>query len=346
MADYYADGTATGGGDAGTADNPWEGEAGLQTLLDTLTPGDTGYIRNTFTLTGALDLDGTTGTSVSAVKVIGTRTDSWTVDGTLARIDANGAAANCLVWGVGMQYWNFANVVFENATASGIKSAGTVTAYATFTNCHFSDNTLHGFDCDVAANMGNLVFVSCAFNDNGGQGLYGRANMFLIGCEAIGNAGVGITIASGAVIYCLAHNNGANGGIYLTGTCAAVGCVSDGNTADGILTTVGACVFGCRLTNNGAWGMDPLAVGSAFHNFFGSGNGSGTIDSASYIETEIKGAETNLTTGAEWYEDQTNDKFNLKMGAAGFRTSVAIDADNDAVFSVGLPNVPIVRPKG
>ena len=133
VAPYYAIGDhLSGGTDSGTMANPWLGARGLQEMIDTLAAGETGFMRGTFLLTDGtrigdgedndeIDLDNTAGTSTSQVKLIGTRADSWTVDGTPSLIDGNGVAPDCLVWGVGVDYWQISNVThYPDLIGTGI----------------------------------------------------------------------------------------------------------------------------------------------------------------------------------------------------------------------------------
>ncbi len=353
VAPYYADANLSQGGtDAGTSTNPWLGALGLQTLMDTLAAGEVGYIRGNFILNdgsriGAgedgdpIDLDGATGTSTAAIKVYGTDTD-WTVNGVLATLDGNGVAVNCMIWGAGKAYWHFHNVTFTGATGDGVDGVGggTTSCYGLWTNCHFDDNRGDGFDADVTANLRYNVFVQCSFNENDGRGLRGQNFVDAYYCEAFDNDSYGLTINASKAIGCIVHSNNASAGMGVTGSgAAAVNCVIEGNTGDCIQSQAGAMIIGCRLTNCTEAAINPTANGYLFYSYYDD-----SIDDATRIETKIKGVETNLTTGLEGYEDRANGKLNLIMGAAGFRTAIAIDANNDAVIAMGLPTVPIVWP--
>ncbi len=353
-APYYADANlAQGGTNSGTSTNPWLGAKGLQHAYDLLAAGEKGYMRGTFLLNDGsrtgdadgndgdpIDLDANSGTSTSAIKVFGTAAD-WSVDGTLAIIDGNGAATECLIWGVGKVFWDFHNVTFTGATGDGMKGGGAATCGSLFTNCHFDDNGGHGADCDIAANLRNICFVQCSFNNNDGRGLYGQNFVDAYLCDAIGNGSIGMTLNVGRAFACVSHGNQASYGIGLNGTpSAAICCASDGNSGDAISSQSGAMILGCRLTNSTVDSVDPSALGYLFYNYYDN-----SISDSGRMTTEIKGVETNLTTGLEGYEDRANDKLNLIMGAAGFRTVIPIDANNDAVIAMGLPTVPIVWPR-
>ena len=352
-APYYADGNLeAGGADLGTLDNPWLGALGFQNVLDNLDAGEVGYVRGTFVLDDgsrdggedgtALNLDTNSGSSTSPINVYGTN-GSWVVDGTLAIVNGADVAPNCLLYAASKYYWNFHNITFQNATGDGVDGvSGTTTIYATFVNCHFDDNGGHGFDGEETANLQYVNFIKCSFNGNGGRGCYGQMFSRLYFCEAIGNGNVGFTVSSGSVLFaCIAHDNKASYGIGLNGgVSAAICCVSDGNVGDGFSTQYGAVVIGCRSTNNTVASFDPAYIGVALYNYY-----DGSMDDPSRYITEVNGVETNLMTGLEGYEDRANDKFNLIKGAAGFRTSIAIDSDNDAIIAMGLPTVPIVWPR-
>jgi len=344
MADYYADGTASGGLNNGSQSDPWEGAAGLQTLLDTLTAGDTGYIRNTFTLTAPLDIDQNSGNTSATINLIGTN-GSWVVDGTQARIDAN-ATTNCVIYANTFLYWRVENIVFEKATGTGVEAGAAISsANTTFQNCHFFDNGAHGFDGEAAANASGWLFVRCRFTDNDSYGLYGRSFTFPLLCESRNNGSLGMYLSSGScAMNCFVSDNGGIGGIRLISFAVAANCVCDDNTGDGLVTAAASGVIGCRATNNSEYGIDPLGVASLYYNYF-NGNTLGTIKTPANAATEIDGVETNLTTGSEGYEDADNGKYNLILGAAGYRTIVAIGDNNQAVFARGVSNVPIVHPR-
>jgi len=121
--------------------------------------------------------------------------------------------------------------------------------------------------------------------------------------------------------------------------------VSDGNNigikpSSGVLT-----VLGSRITNNTAEGYDESAA-STVYSLWNYINNNGAADNVTELIESVRGSPTNLTVGEQGYRDRANDLFELVMGAAGFRTELDIDGSMSAYFNRGLPNVPLVGPRG
>lgn len=364
MAYILADGQlGTGGnngGSGGTSDADWanayQGAAGLQAAIDGRNAGDFIGITRTFTNDTAVSFDvpGVLGGTNQWAQVIGYNYNSGSpiIDGTRAVIDANGEDdAMQLVTGNHYLYWE--NIDFTGGAVSGLTAKTNYAQLLGFHRCGFYGNAVHGVDgYDSGQRIYKAIYSLCQFYDNttgAGNQNYGNGHMY--GCVAYGNGTYGLRGgAFTSIVDCIGFENG-NYNISAGGQMGLIsGCMSDDCSLDGIEGSYFGLVVGNRSTNAGRDGISSPRGGLRLYNFC-LNNAAAPIETAQnnfnrledFVDEYGSGwADSNLYTGLEGYEDKANDKYNLIMGAAGFRRIIPIDADHKIIRPSGICNVPIV----
>ncbi|HUS91417.1 MAG TPA: right-handed parallel beta-helix repeat-containing protein [Phycisphaerae bacterium] len=342
---YYAYAAASGGANDGSKAGPWEGVAGLQTGLDALVAGDTLFIAGTYTLAAALDIDQASGADGTPIRVIGCDYDGgeFTVDGTKAVIDANDAAVNCLTV-EDKDWWIWENVEFCNATGSNLHVTATASGmYWVFLRCDSHDAGGDGWGTTGAKFWGYCHFIRCRAWSNDVDGFgdgYGPGGFHE--CISIGNGQDGFEVKYGMIAEgCIAHANTRFGFFGTSLQSASIArCVADGNGSDGIYINTGpGAVLGCRLTNNGRYGLSLGSTKTVLElNNVILGNATAPVAGGVTIH-EDGGAETRITEGVAGYENLAGDVFNCRLGAAGYRTEIDLGGGNYARLCPGLPTM-------
>jgi hypothetical protein len=316
MATYYVD-PADGGSNAGTEANPY---TDLMSAIGAVADGDTILATGTQTLTSGgtatIPLSGLAGTYANGFITIKGVNSSWAeaadvffcLDGN----SANGAT--------GLTFSDADGIILKNIEIKNCQSHGldVTAAYADtnqLINLYSHDNTSHGFT--------NLTYCrysftyKCRAENNGTNGFEssssGAQNFFNV---SVDNGTNGWYSPRGLHYGSVFHNNSSTGAQYMTSTGAFfVHCVVDGNGQDGLTgyyNPNALVVFGCRVTNNGQYGIENTDATDIFlemHNFI-NGNTSGDTPQGLWM-----GGEGTLTSGTVGYNDLANDDFNLTTSA-------------------------------
>jgi len=351
MADRYVMiGLATGNDDGTSWTDAYQSVAGFQTALDATAAGDTCHVASVsdadITLAAPMDIDTTQGTATSPCELVGYGYNggSPTEDGTYVCLDCDSAAL-CGLKSADKDFWVVRNFEIKNSTGDCVEGATANPRSWIFNNCYLHDAAGAGIGDGAAAKpFDRCAFVYCRFEDNttlGADAQYANYSF----CTFIGNGTYGFNSGSYSVVYgSVIHGNTGDGGYTSIGG-GIFDCVFDGNS-DGIdLGNAGAAVIGCTQTNNGAYGIRCRGLAVVLY-CLQNGNTSGAILETAPAYEELKGASTDVA-GAEMYEDQANDKFTNRIGAPGFRNVLTLpDGLSKVSFGTGLPNVPILHPRG
>lgn len=326
---YYVDPAASGGNTGADWTNAW---TSLQSGADAATAGDTVYCRGTQTLTAAMDHDINSGSDASGyIKFIGCAANG-DIDGTKFVLDANSAAANCILMAAKEYIW-WENIELKNATGAGWDATNAYFKNLVFMNCLSHNNGGDGWDT-YYSNIGSIIFLRCQAYSNGGDGfgrMYQPINVYIF-CTSRNNTGSGFDTTVGAtnlesIFYgCVAYNNGANG--IKVGGGFIFNCVSDENDDDGInIATRFGVVIGNRLTDNGkdatGYGLNAVVQTLYGWNFLldnDSGTTTGKISALRYDAD----ADTNETSGTEGYTDGAGRDYNLASNATLRRVQVSL----------------------
>ena len=270
--------------------------------------------------------------------------NSWVEDGTKAELDGNSLAEYCLLIKAKSSFI-VENFAFHLATGNGVGWSNDGHCYHwMMKNCDSYNNLNHGWGAITGYVLYYGIFVRCRAWSNSGDGWTNDlAFSRFVCCTAHGNSGIGYYANTGNIYHaCLSYDNGGTAGFYLALATAAFQCVSDGDERGLYVANGHALAVGCRFTNS-AKDPDPadVAVNTAY--LLDLWNYAPLDNSGSdyLIDSDFEGTSTRLTSGEVGYEDAANDKFGLRLGAAGFRTEVDMLGANYARFNRGLPNVII-----
>jgi len=344
MADVYCDGQLTTGANDGSSwADAYRGAAGLQAALDAAAAGDVIHVTRTFTLPDAIDVDIASGLDGSPIRVVGYNYNGGAPvnDGTKAVLDADATAANCIVAN-DTDHWFWENVEFANATATGCEATGSRPMYWVFHRC---DSHGHGgAGWGGADHWQASVWHFCRAFDNGGDGWETSRISYssLYACSSMGNTGRGFGVTNYTqIVACIASGNGSDG--FFLSIASLLHCVADGNGGDGLHVGLGPVrVAFCRLTNSSAYGIDASGNTTLAMHCFLASNGSGDTN-GSAIFVEDQGVSTLLTSGEVGYEDRSADRFNLRLGAAGYARDADLGGGNRLRAPMGLPTMIVPR---
>ena len=350
MADKYVDGqsdNATQDGDS-WATAYWS-EANIQGAYDQLVAGNTLHCTRTQTLTAKIDIDTNQGTVGNMITVQGYNYNGGgpgvpVVDGTRYVIDANGAAANCINV-ANIDFWQFNDVEFKNATGDNVVNSGASCVGWVFKNCISHDAGGGGWGDSTSLRFLRSTFILCQAYNNANDGFAcDDYNSFLF-CTAHTNGGVGTSFGffakTSTYIGCVAYNNSKTNFSDLGFTSLWFGCVSDDPTDFGLsISNYTAVIAGCRVTGVGTGIVgDGSAYALDLWNFINTPTKTATIT----VDQQINGADTRTETGVEGYVDAASGLYSLILGAAGYRTEVDMGGGNYARIARGLPTSILPR---
>ncbi len=286
------------------------------------------------------------------IRVVGVNS-SWVNDGTRAMLACGGMATNGLLVD-DVNGWTFENFEIANAVGDGfLPSATDHVYYHSFLNCYVHDC---GGDGWAQSTAGGAQFTLCLWttchSTNNVNGWDFPSTGHLAGCSGNDNSARGLAMSYAMSHRDCAFNNNATDGLHLYRGGAAHNCIMDGNADYGVVSAGGVhLVMACRITNNGAYGIN-VSSGLVWAPFnYINGNTSGRTN-GSIIDTTWKGIETVLPAAhvtdkaAYGYADRGNGNWNLRLGAEGYRTEWDLDGTNIIRFARGLSTMPLIKPRG
>lgn len=271
-----------------------------------------------------LSLDKTAGVIDNIICYLGVNA-VWANDSTRCVFDGHGTnGASMYLLKATMNYCRFENIEFDDSDYAGFLVDGD---YCLYKNLYAHHCDAFGFFSD---NGCYSCYYKCICKDNGNRGFYSdQHNLIFIGCVTIGNSSYGFDMSAGnnhKIFSCIAHDNLI--GFQLNNTTSIlINCVSDGNLNQGMCVKgFASLVFGCRLTNNGQYGLYQMGGGFTFEffNFLLSNTLGAYYEPANSRIDKVDGS---LTAGTEGYNDRPNDDFNLTTAASLRRSELALPND-------------------
>jgi len=352
MPDIYVDGQlGTGDNNGTTWAHAYRGAVGLQAAFDARGAGDTLHLTRTFTLTAPIDLDQAVGSVPVWGYVLGYNYNggSHVIDGTQSVLDGNDAATSCVKFLDIGQYVYFENIRSTSADGNGWEATANTATFIAAKRCRWDNNAGHGIS-GIDTDFNALSLTLCEFDHNDGSGVEASNALQMWACSAHDNGEYGVRGGSNsAVVDCVAYDN-VDCNVYLAGSVIGntINCRASGGN-DGIYMSSFSLVACNRVTNAEA-GDNCFELNRGGLLLYNYANTSGGTNIAAATDNVLfrndAGVETNLTTGDQGYEDLATDKYNLRMGAAGFRRTVTLDDNNQMVRASGLTQSLMVWPGG
>lgn len=297
-----------------------------------------------------ITVDNNQGSAGTLITLLGVN-DSWTEDGTQFVLDAEGTATNatnCLV-GADKDYFVVKNAEFKNAAEDNLTGITNYCYYWFFINCDTHHAGGNGSGNSGTKAFYNTVWFLCRAYNNAEHGFFGTFDNYVC-CTAHTNGSSGNkygfrNYGSGAFIHCLAYNNDYMN-YWLQLRSVMVNCVSDNGDTYGVVCPDTGLIIGCRITGTNIGIRGDGVATSSIHEYFNFNNCTTPNDNIT-VDQKIKGTDTRIETGLEGYEDAASDLYNLKLGAAGYRTEVDMGGGNYARFARGIPTsiLPIIGEK-
>lgn len=224
MPDRFVSALATGGGD-GTSASPYtlaEGIAAINT--NTLSVGETLWIKNDSTYTISTIAITATGNVFAHKRFKGYNTA--TDDTGRATIVRTSTAASVFVDFNGSSYWNIEQIVFDSNSKG--TSCLRLTTYIIAINCEIKNATQYGVTGISGATEGTCINCHSHHNTYSGFG----AGLRCINCYSELNLQDGFYGTTGFNVNCIARAN-SNNGFYYTDRSYQVNCIADANLYDG-----------------------------------------------------------------------------------------------------------------
>lgn len=323
--DWYIDPDVTGGtGDGSSWANAFDSWADLGSLYSA---GDTIHFRNTETLTTGPTMS-VDGAANNPVQVIGYNS-SGVDDGTLAVLDGDNSATNCLV--LNASFIQFKNIHWTDATSNNV-TFGAGELYNVFYNCYSDEAGGDGFyvnSCD------HHTWIRCRSNNNNWNGWRQPDYGTFIHCEGIGNGtdGMQSTLRENICIDCNFSDNAQNG-IGPNGDRPVIyGCVCDDNVNNIRMTasTDVGVVLHTTMTN----GTDGLDVGGASSGFVENWNLYYNNTNDRVATGDIWEIGDSVDTVTDPYTNQTAGNY-ARAGTDLVNEEIEIDATNSSYIDTGL----------
>jgi hypothetical protein len=204
------------------------------------------------------------------------------------------------------------HVSLTGATGDGLTTDGAANARWQLLNCMAYSNTARGFDFNT--DFTTSYIYKCIAYDNT-DGFYGQGSGLCLFCIARNNSATGWgNIRLGVKhVGCLAYENTSDNFSTSQGQSSFINCVGDSSTnGSGIITggsDASCLIIGCRLTNNGAYGIEMTETvdDSTIENwnvFHGNNSGGTGLDLLAVIS-----GYNSYGNGANHISDPPNDGF-------------------------------------
>lgn len=359
MATYYCgyNDSGTLGSDANAGTSFGARVATLAKLETLLSAGDIGVVTapSAYPITLASSFQPTaSGTNNTPIYMTGGNATDGSIDGSIAYVDANSAAAHCIHMNAATQWRFFGNMNLTGATSHGFHGDN-ANWIATLFNVTAESNGGDGIHL-YETNQYQRAIVNCNAYDNSNYGIYTRGCP-IINCQVDNNTADGIRVQNlnmgAAIVGCRATNNG-DEGIYIDVASGSSSnrpvtidhCTIADNTNNGIQfdDNEGGQLYvvrNCILSGNGAYGIS-VAVSSIVANLYRNhyhSNTSGNYENVDPLSGIVEGA----TSGDPLYVNSAGEDYRPRIASPVLRR----DTNGQVVDYAGayMPHVPQLRRK-
>ena len=258
--------------------------------------------------TPGVQLDTNEGSDGSMISIVGVNS-SWSEDGTLATLDGNDIATNCINIKA-KDHFQWRNIEPTQANGNCINILTSAADHHTFTRCSIHDSvTGSGVQGSGGGTVNYFTFRYCEIYNNATQGVGPLRYPVLDGCRIYNNGGIGVYAQfSSTFTNCVFYENLSRGISFVNdGNSKVTNCVFDKNTLAGIYCPYSAVTIeGCRFTENETYGIEADSADVyAGYNFFKDNTTAATTGSTIYTRDKDT-ADTNVYDGVIGYIDGDN----------------------------------------